>query len=152
MKRPPLSTSLCPFTTRGRTNEMQQCQVTPHVGVWIETTILARWSDRSMSLPMWECGLKHCVCLTGDLKIKSLPMWECGLKPHSVGKRRRLCRVTPHVGVWIETPMLLPILAIARSHSLCGSVDWNYDEAESGTKLIVSLPMWECGLKLPSPH
>ena len=38
-------------------------------------------------------------------------------------------RVTPHVGVWIET-CKLSLVAFKR----------------------LSLPMWECGLKLPSPH
>ena len=30
-------------------------------------------------------------------------MWECGLKPLSCKSMCRPCKVTPHVGVWIET-------------------------------------------------
>ena len=34
-------------------------KVTPYVGVWIETTQSEmRWAQK-MSLLMWECGLKH---------------------------------------------------------------------------------------------
>ena len=33
--------------------------VTPHVGVWIETTMLMADSEVTLSLPMWECGLKQ---------------------------------------------------------------------------------------------
>ena len=55
--------------------------VTPHVGVWIETTVIMDEFSQATSLPTWECGLK----LTGVL--------------HSAGGTH----VTPHVGVWIET-------------------------------------------------
>ena len=55
-------------------------QVTPHVGVWIETDMLSWVVLTSVSHPMWVCGLKR--------------------------KHNRLSyhySVTPHVGVWIET-------------------------------------------------
>ena len=35
--------------------------VTPHVGVWIETTDIVYMAPILMSLPTWECGLKH-IC------------------------------------------------------------------------------------------
>ena len=74
---------------------------------------------------MWECGLKQYVDTIIGKDGMSLPMWECGLK-RSLGAIRYLeRRVTPHVGVWIETccvGQLIPFF-------------W-------------SLPMWECGLKL----
>ena len=38
--------------------------VTPYVGVWIETAISICLKSRTMSLLMWECGLKQSV---GDL-------------------------------------------------------------------------------------
>ena len=63
--------------------------VTPHVGVWIETAILLNKSAIIMSLPMWECGLK----LIGE-------------------ETESIIRVTPHVGVWIET-------MLARAYPRC---------------------------------
>ena len=56
-----------------------------------------------MSLPVWECGLKFRYGANGADRITSLPVWECGLK---------YCDI---VGI-----------SIYLSHSLCGSVDWNY--------------------------
>ena len=54
--------------------------VTPCVGVWIEMHILKIKSNKFMSLPAWECGLKF--------KFVSCEKF---------GKD-----VTPCVGVWIE--------------------------------------------------
>ena len=52
-------------------------------------------------------------------------MWECGLK--RVGRQElHFDKVTPHVGVWIETVNSVTLF-----------------------RAYVSLPMWECGLKLP---
>ena len=36
-----------------------QKQVTPYVGVWIETTLIPIYFIHIVSLLMWECGLKH---------------------------------------------------------------------------------------------
>ena len=54
----------------------------------------------------------------------SLLMWECGLKPQNHIDELDEARVTPYVGVWIETRM-----PCARR------------------VLDQSLLMWECGLK-----
>ena len=56
------------------------------------------------------------------MKNVSLLMWECGLKHLKVLVIRNRIKVTPYVGVWIETPNGL-IDLFAQSHSLCGSVD-----------------------------
>ena len=55
--------------------------VTPYVGVWIET----RQSDNKhfiwQSHPTWVCGLKHkdfLLDITGEME--SHPTWVCGLK------------------------------------------------------------------------
>ena len=56
------------------------CNVTPYVGVWIETKNGFRYTIGRWSLLMWECGLKHvCTCDRRDVPW-SLLMWECGLK------------------------------------------------------------------------
>ena len=56
-------------------------EVTPYVGVWIETlTGKTKLQKKSRSHPTWVCGLKQ-----------SGPMRSAGVY------------VTPYVGVWIET-------------------------------------------------
>ena len=52
-------------------------------------------------------------------------MWECGLKPACHSSTPKVVRVTPYVGVWIETERI---------------------PEEFATRM--SLLMWECGLKL----
>jgi len=41
------------------------------------------------------------------LDIESHPTWVCGLKRVSYPKKEALIKVTPYVGVWIETDILL---------------------------------------------
>ena len=55
--------------------------VTPYVGVWIETARFGSLPNRTRSLLMWECGLKHCRRTHNGMDML----------------------VTPYVGVWIET-------------------------------------------------
>ena len=57
------------------------CTVTPLVGVWIEI----------VSTPS--------LILTASM---SLPLWECGLKSGITGENLGRNPVTPLVGVWIE--------------------------------------------------
>ena len=35
------------------------------------------------------------------------------------------------------------------SHSPCGSVDWNFESIITNFGALLSLPLWECGLKSP---
>ena len=121
-------------------------KVTPLVGVWIEINRNGKSRRRKTSLPLWECGLKCFTPANVKKWLVSLPLWECGLK---------LCAV-------------VAVAALSR-HSPCGSVDWNllhYMQNASGfvTPLVgvwieiawhqnvhflyLSLPLWECGLKL----
>ena len=58
------------------------------------------------------------------LDIESHPAWVCGLKRHNGFMRLTVCKVTPCVGVWIETLF--------------------YNQIEVS---IVSHPAWVCGLK-----
>ena len=60
------------------------CEVTPLVGVWIETENINTTCEHLTSLPSWECGLKL------DIPILDV-----------------LLEVTPLVGVWIETERLV---------------------------------------------
>ena len=56
--------------------------------------------------------------------------------------------VTPYVGVWIET--FLSILSSMRcaSHTLRGCVDWNLKSSRLPFGQYKSHPTWVCGLKL----
>ena len=78
--------------------------------------------------------------------------------------------VTPLVGVWIEISLSIPYINSGvchspcgsvdwnrpvlllqqsdQSHSPCGSVDWNSVRVMEYQPFLLSLPLWECGLKL----
>ena len=73
------------------------------MGVWIETAIEARVIAWVASLLMWECGLKHTRLAVVRKDAASLLMWECGLKPNRYNEGGVASKVTPYVGVWIET-------------------------------------------------
>ena len=55
------------------------------------------------SHPVWVCGLKHVKDYNGHPMHKSHPVWVCGLKPNLLQKTYHNHRVTPCMGVWIET-------------------------------------------------
>ena len=78
--------------------------VTPCVGVWIETASGQPCNDRAESHPAWVCGLKHLNLHGIVAAVASHPAWVCGLKPSKLEDTSRICCVTPCVGVWIETP------------------------------------------------
>ena len=59
------------------------------------------------------------------LDIESHPAWVCGLKLKVKSRNRLHTKVTPCVGVWIETFPRLMLLTVLWSH-----------------------PAWVCGLKL----
>ena len=79
---------------------MLQGQVTPCVGVWIEMDENGNIASSSVSLPVWECGLKSGEWAVTTDPGTSLPVWECGLKFYHL---------------WYHIQNLC--------HSLCGSVD-----------------------------
>ena len=54
------------------------------------------------SHPAWVCGLKQPWKACAKKYAKSHPAWVCGLKPH-LARCTSCRRVTPCVGVWIET-------------------------------------------------
>ena len=75
--------------------------VTPCVGVWIETMLQKIFGYTDLSHPAWVCGLKHGI--TAE-------------RANAEGV------VTPCVGVWIETTLYLyPDAPL--SHTLRGCVD-----------------------------
>ena len=100
-------------------------EVTPCVGVWIET-------------------IKHKAT---KYNYESHPAWVCGLKHDEILKRFPEFKVTPCVGVWIETDIIDLYGLYCESHPawVCGlkqGVNMECD-GEPG-----SHPAWVCGLKL----
>ena len=77
-------------------------EVTPYVGVWIETYDAVMYDESPESHPTWVCGLKHQNCLKLLTIVRSHPTWVCGLKL-AMSMLSILLIVTPYVGVWIET-------------------------------------------------
>ena len=77
-----------------------------------------------MSHPAWVCGLKHAYQAVAERGMKSHPAWVCGLKPDVVDEPFLASKVTPCVGVWIETNISGFLISIGKSH-----------------------PAWVCGLK-----
>ena len=57
------------------------------------------------------------------LDIESHPAWVCGLKQRLVKITVTVQKVTPCVGVWIETWLRSELSAVRRSHTLRGCVD-----------------------------
>ena len=119
-------------------------QVTPCVGVWIETFRIASNRSLSSSHPAWVCGLKPVIRLSAFTHPKSHPAWVCGLK-QAIAKSRYFALeshpawvcglklqeaknnnfrlVTPCVGVWIETSDSDLLTLTTDSHTLRGCVD-----------------------------
>ena len=54
--------------------------VTPCVGVWIETITLYQHSEPELSHPAWVCGLKLKRYHSDMTLAESHPAWVCGLK------------------------------------------------------------------------
>ena len=82
-------------------------EVTPRVGVWIETLTILQDASADGVTPrvgVWiETGLTATVAAT---VAGSPPAWGCGLKRTLVYRGWAKTKVTPRVGVWIETVFL----------------------------------------------
>ena len=75
------------------------------------------------SHPAWVCGLKLRYCHNKSWRLGSHPAWVCGLKQISNAPLVELVRVTPCVGVWIETASSSTSNTEGLSHTLRGCVD-----------------------------
>ena len=121
-----------------------------------------------MSHPSWVCGLKQCCTPIAGSDYKSHPSWVCGLKLQNVianvnfnvshpswvcGLKPLICfvgimltKVTPFVGVWIETWEPDNQSEFPGSHPswVCGL---KHLALARGCSDEVSHPSWVCGLK-----
>ena len=117
--------------------------VTPCVGVWIETDLSALSIRATESHPAWVCGLKlsnrqicllnlvtPCVgvwietsvigiCLPSVLVTPCVGVW---IETQTRTKSPRFYDVTPCVGVWIETRHC-QTMSERQGHTLRGCVD-----------------------------
>ena len=75
--------------------------VAPHVGAWIETSLV----------------------FASSAALRSHPMWVRGLKPINTDVCQIKLRVAPHVGAWIETPFAQSAQYRAAGRTPCGCVD-----------------------------
>ena len=101
-------------------------QVTPCVGVWIETSEQWQLCIHTWSHPAWVCGLKlvwrgSCHLWDGHT-LRGCVDWN-----FSVYRYQIFIGVTPCVGVWIETRHGISSVRTTSCHTLRGCVDWNGD-------------------------
>ena len=94
------------------------------MGVWIETRCLPHLPAHHRSHPVWVCGLKLYILRRIDVCDESHPVWVCGLKQRCCDRSGQEWKVTPCMGVWIET----------------------YGQTDNNNK-HGSHPVWVCGLK-----
>ena len=82
------------------------------------------------------------------LDIESHPTWVCGLKQNYIKRLRKHLKVTPYVGVWIETDKPTTEEDLQSSHPtwVCGL---KLNPLVYSVSQTVSHPTWVCGLKLP---
>ena len=100
-------------------------EVTPFVGVWIETAAL-RLSNSDLAVtPFVGVWIETLLPSVLQKIAPSHPSWVCGLKRGEGSMYRKEESVTPFVGVWIETLFSGSSLSVTSSH-----------------------PSWVCGLKL----
>ena len=78
-----------------------RCFVTPCMGVWIEKPINWIWKIRTVSLPVWECGLKN-LCPIAGCQRHVTPCMGVWIEIQSRNKHSVVNNVTPCMGVWIE--------------------------------------------------
>ena len=148
--------------------------VAPHVGAWIETPRCIVQLPKTLSLPMWERGLKPAnnytvnslweslpmwerglkleACHADAMHGRSLPMWERGLKlPHT----SRHCMRFPSLPMW-ERGLKQEIVSLRSVTAVVSLPMWERGLKHEYLCLTslpaLSLPMWERGLKPAGQH
>ena len=109
-----------PYCARGSTDV-----VTPFVGVWIETEYQPATYEEDTSHPSWVCGLKLVFNSFFLTALRVTPFVGVWIETRNHTAFAPATSVTPFVGVWIETVFLYP----------CRHCEWSH-------------PSWVCGLKL----
>ena len=99
-------------------------EVTPCVGVWIETMMNAEQNAALTSHPAWVCGLKRIPQWRQASRTMSHPAWVCGLKLLDSEAQQVLNKSHP---AWVcgLKPLILGNWTVQKCHTLRGCVDWN---------------------------
>ena len=84
---------------------IEQMEVTPFVGVWIETPADTSATRDAMSHPSWVCGLKLENDILGFDPSQVTPFVGVWIETKESDGTWTINYVTPFVGVWIETQM-----------------------------------------------
>ena len=98
--------------------------VTPCVGVWIETSLSNGNTSFAKSHPAWVCGLKPLRFGENWQSIWSHPAWVCGLKPFVARFFRTYYTSHPAWVCGLKHRYQMGI-QVLQSHTLRGCVDWN---------------------------
>ena len=81
----------------------RETDVTPCMGVWIETFVTLTYDELHLSHPVWVCGLKQSTRLTLMRFTDVTPCMGVWIETSRARRLDKLLRVTPCMGVWIET-------------------------------------------------
>ena len=122
--------------------------VTPFVGVWIETRPPPHLREDKESHPSWVCGLKLDIVYPSEEVVYVPPFVGVWIETLPLLDSQGAYTVTPFVGVWIETAVKSFLISshIASHPSwVCGLKQFLISH-----NLIIfkSHPSWVCGLKL----
>ena len=134
-------------------------EVTPFVGVWIETRFTQKFAFWAACHTLRGCvDWNHWWLRPRLWNRKSHPSWVCGLKQtlsemaefadcHTLRgcvdwnltsyTRSLVICVTPFVCVWIETPLPYHLFLRLPNHTLRGCMDWNRKQ------ILFSEPTWK---------
>ena len=98
-------------------DHVQQRQVAPYVGAWIETGFKFAKNVVNGVAPYVGAWIETYGTEKGkNLATKSHPTWVRGLKQNTLYHTNEPCSVAPYVGAWIETKGLAHAAGRAPSH------------------------------------
>ena len=119
--------------------------VTPCMGVWIETFSWLGEATTRKSHPVWVCGLKPWRQILADCR-ECHTLYGCVDWNIQLTGRSNYSKVTPCMGVWIETGLKPQLRQYVESHPVwvCGLKHRAWQQL-LGYKQ--SHPVWVCGLK-----
>ena len=143
--------------------------VTPCMGVWIETNSEGKKRERIASHTLYGCVDWNIAGEMLEQKARGHTLYGCVDWNPPAPSIYKLLKVTPCMGVWIETQLaMIGVSASVMSHpvwvcglkhrssdrwayNLChtlyGCVDWNIARSIHSNDGYRSHPVWVCGLK-----
>ena len=98
-------------------------EVTPYVGVWIETYDAVMYDESPESHPTWVCGLKRHYIYYICFFLAVTPYVGVWIETPTCDCFQNHSQVTPYVGVWIETSSTMLCTQGIGCHTLRGCVD-----------------------------